>query len=191
MITAQENEKDKKMDDENKDSMIISNDNKPNEFVERINDGQMEYKKKLYWDKYKIISYGWSATCITSTDNNNNYIFIKINKICSKWNNEIHICSDKNWRKYQLFGYLDNGKLYSSYCKLHTKGLKKWNIINSIVGLILDKNTNPIIATFYVNNQEQIKVELPKDIDPNKIVLAVRVHPDGAIQSVPKFYQNT
>ena len=157
------------------------------EFVERIKDGQMEHKKKLYWDKHKIISLGWSGTCITST--NDDFVFIKINKICDEWSNEIHICSDKNWRKYQLFGFLDNGKLYSTYCKLYQKGLAKWNTVNSIVGVILDRKAKPITAKFYVNNQEQCKVELPNNTDPNKVVLSVRVHTNGSIESVPKFYQ--
>ena len=86
----------KQVEEKGDNNVTIDDDSgvKATKFVERINDGQMEHKKKLFWDKHKIISLGWSGTCITST--NDDYVFIKINKICSEWSNEIHICSDKN-----------------------------------------------------------------------------------------------
>lgn len=96
-----------------------------------------------------------------------------------------HICKDKNWRKHQLFGYLDNGTLYSTYGTFHKKGLKKWGKEGDICGVTLDRSVNPMKATFYVGREEQCTVELPEDVDGTKIVLSVRVHPDGAVESIP------
>ena len=154
------------------------------QFIERIPDGSVENLKKLKWNAKELISNGWSATCIT--DNKQESLFLKIIKVPSQWSNEIHVCSDKNWRQFQLFGFLDNGTFYRKYGEPYALNdkIEKWNYQNATVGVILQKNKKPIIAIFYVNGKQQMSVDLPENIDTSKIVLSARVHPGGAMQII-------
>lgn len=139
------------------------------------------------WSKYEIKSSGWSGTCIAS--NSLNYLFIQVESPPNKWCNEIHISQGFNWRKDQVFGYLDDGKLYSKYGTLYKDNLSKWNNKGDTCGVILHNNNSKI--SFYVNDKCQISIDLGNltKQQRDKLILTARVHPYGHLKSIalPKF----
>ncbi len=135
-----------------------------------------ELETRFTWSEKDAISTGGCATVYV--EQTSSRLKVQVTKLCDRYNIELLVSKQYDWRNHQVAGYLYDGNVYSTYGKW-VGTFKPWNNVNATCEVVLNYEMK---SGRFISGDVEVPFQLPSDVNPGDLFLGVRVHHGGAVK---------